>query len=79
MDILGSNVLEVHIVDLGADFHIVSHAWRCNDIPKGKRRIAFEFGIVIGFTFEFSPEGLVCSATVDFLDLLNDLEQSCSS
>ena len=79
MDVLGSNMLEVHIVDLGADFHIVSHAWRSNDIPQGKRRIAFEFGVVIRFSFELSAGCFVCSSSINFFNLLNDLEEPCSS
>ena len=79
MDILGSNVFEIDIIDSGAVFHIVSHSRRCCDIAESQGGVSCEHGGVIRFAIEFMMRCIVFTLSIDLLNLLDNFKQSCSA
>ena len=79
MDILGSNVFEIDIIDPSAVFHIVSHSRRCGNIAESQGGVSFKFYSVIRFAIEFMTRRLVFALPIDLLNLLDNLKQSCSA
>ena len=79
MDILGSNVFEIDIIDSGAVFHIVSHSRRCCDIAESQGGVSCEHGGVIRFAIEFMMRCIVFTLPIDLLNLLDNFKQSCSA
>ena len=79
MDILGSNVFEIDIIDPSAVFHIVSHSRRCGNIAESQGGVSFKFYGVIRFAIEFMTRRLVFALPIDLLNLLDNLKQSCSA
>ena len=79
MDILGSNVFEIDIIDPSAVFHIVCHSRRCCDITESQGGISCEQGGVIRFAVEFMTRCIVFTLPIDLLNLLDYLKQSCSA
>ena len=79
MDILGSNVFEIDIIDPSAVFHIVSHSRRCCDITESQGGGSFKFYGVIRFAVEFMTRCIVFTLPIDLFNLLDYLKQSCSA
>ena len=72
--ILGSNVLEVNLIDTGAVIHIMRHSRRRYDITDSKRWIFVQLVYVVGLTYKLPC--LAPTLVVDLLHLLDDLKQS---
>ena len=79
MDILGSNVFEIDIIDPSAVFHIVSHSRRCGNITESQGWVSCEHGGVIRFAIEFMTRCIVFALPIDLLNLLDNFKQSCSA
>ena len=79
MDILGSNVFEIDIIDPSAVFHIVSHPRRRGNITESQRRVSCKFNGVIRFAVKFMTRCIVFALPIDLLNLLDNLKQSCSA
>ena len=79
MDILRSNVFEIDIIDPSAVFHIVSHPRRRGNITESQGGVSCEHGGVIRFAIEFMVRCIVFTLSIDLLNLLDYLKQSCSA
>jgi len=79
MDILGSNVFEIDIINPSAVFHIVSHPRRRGNITESQGGVSCKFNGVIRFAIEFMTRCIVFALPIDLLNLLDYFKQSCSA
>ena len=75
MDILRRHILQVHIVDLGAGFHILSHLGRGYNIVDSQLRMGFQLGIIVGCPCEGATGSLALALCIGLLDLLHYLKE----
>ena len=75
MDVLGSDIPRIDIVDLGADLHIVGHLGRGNYIAYGYFWMGLKVGIVSGFPDQLVAGGRPGTLFIHSLDARNDFKQ----
>ena len=79
VNVFGSNIFKIHVVNPCADLHILCHLRRCNDIRDSKLRSSLQLGVVVRFAYERSLGGVPLPLIVDRLDFLHDLKQARSA
>ena len=73
-DVLRCNILQVDIVNPGAVFHVIGHAWRGNNEINRKVRVFKKFRMEAGRTIQFVPWRVVLPSGVGLFDPLLDLK-----
>ena len=76
MDILRRHILQVHIVDLRAGFHILGHLRRGDHIVDGQLRMGFQLGVIVGCPGEGATRSLALTQGIGLLYLLHHLKES---
>ena len=76
MDILGSHILQIDLIDLLAVCHVKRHARLRDDIRERQHRILAERIIRIRFPAQIAKRGTPLTVPVDLLHLLDDFEKT---
>ena len=77
MNIFRGYEFQIHIIDPGTGFHVVRHPGRGHDITERQGWIALQFGIIIGFSLQFTTRCFASAVSVDFLHTLDNFKKSC--
>ena len=79
MDILGGDILEIYLINAGAVFDVMRHAWRSHEIVNCQFGVSLEFGIIDRLARETLPRGLALTLPVDLTHTLHNLKQARSA
>ena len=76
VDIFRSDVAQVHAVDAPADFDVVGHLRRGDDVVQLQGGVGEQGGVFVGFAPETPSGGFPAPLRVDFGDRLDHFEQA---
>ena len=79
MDVLRSDIFEINLVDLCADFDIMRHLRWCDVIVNRQFRMRFQLSVIAGRAGKLLVRSFCFAFFICFLNLLNYLKQAGTS